>query len=115
MRKIIFQITIFSSLLIACGSFPTLSNQPEPDVDLSELVVTERPTKTPQPTSTPFPTPIPQPSAESFNNYAMDWIDVWQADDALKDYDNGKYDISGGMQGIRFWDWKRLPGVTCQQ
>ena len=41
-----------------------------------------------------------------FNNYAMDWIDVWQADDSLKDYDNGKYDISGGMEGIRFWDWR---------
>lgn len=41
-----------------------------------------------------------------FNNYAMDWLDVWQADDSLKDYDNGKYDISGGMRGIRFWDWR---------
>lgn len=41
-----------------------------------------------------------------FNNYAMDWLNVWQADDSLKDYDNGKYDISGGMRGIRFWDWR---------
>ncbi|MGK3755717.1 MAG: hypothetical protein ACI8RD_008027 [Bacillariaceae sp.] len=40
------------------------------------------------------------------NNYAMDWLDVWQADDSLKDYDNGRYDISGGMQGIRFWSWR---------
>lgn len=41
-----------------------------------------------------------------FNNYAMDWLNVWQADDSLKDYDNGKLDISGGMRGIRFWDWR---------
>lgn len=41
-----------------------------------------------------------------YNNYAMDWLDVWQADDSLKDYDNGKYDISGGMTGIRFWNWR---------
>ena len=41
-----------------------------------------------------------------FNNYAMDWLNVWQADDSLKDYDNGKYDISGGMTGIQFWNWR---------
>jgi hypothetical protein len=41
-----------------------------------------------------------------FNNYAMDWLDVWQADDSLKDYDNGKLDISGGMKGYRLWDWR---------
>jgi hypothetical protein len=41
-----------------------------------------------------------------FNNYAMDWLDVWQADESLKDYGNGKLDISGGMQGIRFWSWR---------
>jgi hypothetical protein len=41
-----------------------------------------------------------------FNNYAMDWLNVWQADDSLKDYDNGKHDISGGMIGYRFWDWQ---------
>jgi hypothetical protein len=40
------------------------------------------------------------------NNYAMDWLNVWQADDSLKDYDNGKYDISGGMTGIQFWNWR---------
>jgi hypothetical protein len=40
-----------------------------------------------------------------FNNYAMDWLNVWQADDSLKDYDNGKLDISGGMRGYRLWDW----------
>ena len=45
-------------------------------------------------------------TTEPFNNYAMDWLDVWQADDSLKDYDNGKYDISGGMEGIRFWNWR---------
>jgi hypothetical protein len=44
--------------------------------------------------------------ASPYNNYAMDWLDVWQADDALKDYENGKYDISGGMKGIQFWDWR---------
>jgi hypothetical protein len=41
-----------------------------------------------------------------FNNYAMEWLNVWQADDSLKDYDNGKHDISGGMSGYRFWDWR---------
>jgi len=41
-----------------------------------------------------------------FNNYAMDWLDVWQADESLKDYGNGKLDISGGMRGIRFWSWR---------
>lgn len=45
-------------------------------------------------------------SSGEFNNYAMDWLDVWQADDSLKDYDNGKYDISGGMSGIRIWNWR---------
>lgn len=40
-----------------------------------------------------------------YNNYAMDWLDVWSAPDYLKDYDNGKLDISGGMSGLRFWDW----------
>lgn len=41
-----------------------------------------------------------------FNNYAMDWLNVWEADDSLKDYENGKHDISGGMSGYRFWDWR---------
>jgi hypothetical protein len=40
------------------------------------------------------------------NNFAMDWLDVWQASDSLKDYDNGKLDISGGMKGFRLWDWQ---------
>lgn len=40
------------------------------------------------------------------NNFAMDWLDVWQASDSLKDYDNGKLDISGGMKGYRLWDWQ---------
>mmetsp|Transcript_20528 Transcript_20528/g.28986 ORF Transcript_20528/g.28986 Transcript_20528/m.28986 type:complete len:644 (+) Transcript_20528:294-2225(+) len=39
------------------------------------------------------------------NNYAMDWLDVRQASESLKDYDNGKLDISGGMSGFKFWDW----------
>lgn len=42
----------------------------------------------------------------TFNNYAMDWLDVWQASDSLKDYSNGKMDISGGMEGLRFWSWQ---------
>jgi len=41
-----------------------------------------------------------------YNNYAMDWLDVWQASDELKDYANGKLDISGGMSGYRIWDWR---------
>jgi len=41
-----------------------------------------------------------------FNNYAMDWLNVWQADDALKEYENGRFDISGGMQGILFWKYQ---------
>jgi len=45
-------------------------------------------------------------SGKQFNNYAMDWLDVWQADDSLKDYGHGKLDISGGMTGIRFWSWR---------
>lgn len=44
--------------------------------------------------------------SSQFNNYAMDWLDVWQADDSLKDYGNGKLDISGGMKGIRVWSWR---------
>lgn len=39
------------------------------------------------------------------SNYAMDWLDVYNAPDSLKDYDNGKLDISGGMTGYRLWDW----------
>jgi len=45
------------------------------------------------------------------NNYAMDWLDVWSAPEELKDYANGKYDISGGFSGLRFWDfhwWRSL-------
>mmetsp|Transcript_15037 Transcript_15037/g.27266 ORF Transcript_15037/g.27266 Transcript_15037/m.27266 type:complete len:481 (-) Transcript_15037:118-1560(-) len=42
---------------------------------------------------------------DGFNNYAMDWLDVWSASDDLKDYDNGKLDISGGMAGYKVWDW----------
>ena len=38
-------------------------------------------------------------------NYAMDWLAVDNAPDMLKDYTDGKYDISGGMTGYRFWDW----------
>uniref|UniRef100_A0A7R9VYG3 Glycosyl transferase 64 domain-containing protein n=1 Tax=Pseudictyota dubia TaxID=2749911 RepID=A0A7R9VYG3_9STRA len=38
-------------------------------------------------------------------NYAMDWLDVWNAPESLKDYDNGKLDISGGLEGYRLWDW----------
>ena len=38
-------------------------------------------------------------------NYAMDWLNVDNAPDDLKDYTDGKYDISGGMTGYRLWDW----------
>ena len=38
-------------------------------------------------------------------NYAMDWLSVDNAPDNLKDYTDGKYDISGGMTGYRLWDW----------
>ena len=40
------------------------------------------------------------------NNYAMDWLEVYSASNTLKDYNNGKLDISGGMSGLRFWDWQ---------
>ena len=40
------------------------------------------------------------------NNYAMDWLNVYNAPNTLKDYNNGKLDISGGMAGLRFWDWQ---------
>lgn len=38
-------------------------------------------------------------------NYAMDWLSVDNAPDNLKDYTDGKYDISGGMTGYKLWDW----------
>lgn len=38
-------------------------------------------------------------------NLAMDWLDVWNAPEDLKDYANGRLDISGNMKGYRFWDW----------
>lgn len=44
-------------------------------------------------------------------NYAMDWLDVTSAPEELKDYSNGKFDISGGFSGLRFWDfewWRSL-------
>lgn len=39
-------------------------------------------------------------------NYAMDWLDVRSAPNSLKDYENGKLDISGGYSGYRFWSWE---------
>eukprot|EP00538_Stauroneis_constricta_P013105 CAMPEP_0119565866 /NCGR_PEP_ID=MMETSP1352-20130426/31357_1 /TAXON_ID=265584 /ORGANISM="Stauroneis constricta, Strain CCMP1120" /LENGTH=570 /DNA_ID=CAMNT_0007614875 /DNA_START=451 /DNA_END=2159 /DNA_ORIENTATION=- len=48
----------------------------------------------------------PPTDGRPFNNYAMDWLDVWTADESLKDYSNGKLDISGGCHGISIWDWK---------
>lgn len=52
----------------------------------------------------------PPKDGRQFNNYAMDWLDVWSADESLKDYSNGKMDISGGMPdgilSIRPWDWR---------
>lgn len=39
-------------------------------------------------------------------NYAMDWLDVRNAPNSLKDYENGKLDISGGYSGYRFWAWE---------
>jgi hypothetical protein len=44
-------------------------------------------------------------------NYAMNWLDVRSAPEELKDYTNGKFDISGGFDGLRFWDfgwWRSL-------
>lgn len=44
-------------------------------------------------------------------NYAMDWLDVWSAPEDLKDYSDGKLDISGGFNGYRFWNfswWRSL-------
>jgi len=38
-------------------------------------------------------------------NYAMKWLPVYDAPESLKDYDNGKLDISGGMTSLRIWDW----------
>ena len=42
----------------------------------------------------------------SRNNYAMDWLKVSDANDSLKDYTNGKLDISGGFEGFRIWDYQ---------
>lgn len=39
------------------------------------------------------------------NNYAMDWLDVRDAPNHLKDYKNGILDISGGFQGFRPFDY----------
>lgn len=38
-------------------------------------------------------------------NYAMNWLDVRDAPEELKDYKNGRLDISGGFEGVRIWDW----------
>jgi len=39
-------------------------------------------------------------------NYAISWLDVRDAPENLKDYDNGRLDISGGYQpSFRIWDW----------
>ena len=40
------------------------------------------------------------------NNYAMDWLNVRNAPNHLKDYDHGKLDISGGYEGLSFWRWE---------
>jgi hypothetical protein len=48
----------------------------------------------------------PPKDGREFNNYAMDWLNVWQADDSLKDYTHGKHDISGGLSGYQFWNWR---------
>lgn len=39
------------------------------------------------------------------NNYAMDWLDVWDAPESLKDYDNGKLDISGRIDSSSYFDF----------
>jgi hypothetical protein len=46
-----------------------------------------------------------QTDGREWNNYAMDWLDTWEANDSLKDYISGKFDISGGMRGFSFWQW----------
>lgn len=40
------------------------------------------------------------------NNYAMDWLDVRDAPEYLKDYTDGKLDISGGFQGLNVFKWQ---------
>jgi len=40
------------------------------------------------------------------DNFAMDWLDVRNAPNHLKDYDNGKLDISGGYEGFQVWYWE---------
>lgn len=45
------------------------------------------------------------------NNYAMDWLDVRDAPNQLKDDTNVKLDISGGFEGIQIWRfswWRAL-------
>lgn len=46
----------------------------------------------------------------STDNYAMNWLDVHDAPDDLKDYDNGELDICGGLTTgifrVRYWDWQ---------
>lgn len=39
------------------------------------------------------------------SHYAMDWLDVRDAPESLKEYDDGNLDISGGYKGFYFWDW----------
>lgn len=39
-------------------------------------------------------------------NYAMDWLDVRNAPEELKDYEFGKFDISGGLRGFYIWNWR---------
>jgi len=42
----------------------------------------------------------------SKNNYAMDWLEVRDAPESLKDYKFGKFDVSGGHMGLSFWSWE---------
>lgn len=48
------------------------------------------------------------------NNYAMDWLDVRDAPESLKDYTDGRFDVSGGLpkHALRFWDWKWWQSVA---
>lgn len=39
------------------------------------------------------------------NNYAMDWLNVENAPEDLKEYKDGSLDISGGLSGYYLWDW----------
>ena len=49
-----------------------------------------------------------------YNNYAMDWLDVWDASEDTEIAPEERYDITDGFDGLGWWEWRWWQNIVSR-